>query len=64
MSRLPFEHRLVALVYELMDAHADTAKLARDLWSDDLWNAHLDYLRALQRTGREMLAEVAAEERA
>ncbi len=49
---------LTALVYELLDAHADTARLADDLTADRQWEAHLDYLRNLQRVGREALARV------
>jgi hypothetical protein len=49
---------LVPLIYELLDAHDDTAQLASELACDDLWQAHLEYLRALQRKGREVLAEV------
>jgi hypothetical protein len=49
-----------ALVYELLDAHADTAELAADLGPDPRWTAHLDYLRALQRAGREALAQMTA----
>jgi hypothetical protein len=48
----PFEE----LVYELLDAHADTASLAASLASDPAWAAHLDYLRSLQRAGRALLA--------
>ncbi len=48
--------RLTELVYELLDAHEDTARLARDLPSDPSWAAHLEYLRRLQRVGRETLA--------
>ena len=44
------------LVYELLDAHADTLLLARELDGDPAWAAHLDYLRGLQRIGREALA--------
>jgi hypothetical protein len=44
------------LVYELLDAHADTLLMARDLDEDPAWAAHLDYLRGLQRIGREALA--------
>jgi len=44
------------LVYELLDAHADTLRMARDLDGDPAWAAHLDYLRRLQRVGREALA--------
>jgi hypothetical protein len=47
---------LAELAYELLDAHADTAHLADGLSYDCSWAAHLDYLRALQRKGREMLA--------
>jgi hypothetical protein len=53
---------LVALAYELLDAHADTAQLADGLTYDPSWAAHLDYLRALQRKGREVLACTAPEE--
>lgn len=52
---------LVPLVYELLDAHADTAQLAGELERDPRWAAHLDYLRALQRTGREALAHSTVE---
>jgi hypothetical protein len=44
------------LVYELLDAHVDTMRLAHDLDGDPAWAAHLDYLRDLQRVGREALA--------
>ena len=44
------------LVYELLDAHADTLSMAGDLDGDPAWAAHLDYLRGLQRIGREALA--------
>ncbi len=47
---------LVDLIYELMDAHDDTARLAQGLSSDVRWQAHLDYLQQLQRVGRELLA--------
>ena len=50
---------LPALTYELLDAHADTARLADELTYDRSWAAHLDYLRALQRKGREALARTA-----
>jgi hypothetical protein len=54
----PLRATMEALVYELLDAHSDTANLAAELeWSGDpSWRTHLDYLRALQRTGREALA--------
>lgn len=47
---------LVELVYELLDAHDDTARLAQDLGPDVKWAAHLDYLQQLQRVGRELLS--------
>jgi hypothetical protein len=53
---------LAELAYELLDAHADTAQLADGLVHDPSWAAHLDYLRALQRAGREMLARTTAKE--
>ncbi len=54
---------LTELVYELLDAHADTAWLASELELefDDGWAAHLDYLRDLQRVGREALAGLGGE---
>ena len=48
---------LVPLVYELLDAHDDTARLAVDLSTNPRWSAHLDYLRDLQRVAREALAQ-------
>jgi hypothetical protein len=47
----------VELVYELLDAHADTAMLAAGLELDPRWGAHLDYIRALQREGHALLAQ-------
>ena len=47
------------LVYELLDAHVDTMRLARELDGDPVWAAHLDYLRDLQRVGLEALAHAA-----
>jgi hypothetical protein len=63
---------LTDLVYELLDAHCDTiclagnagdgdewpAHVAGDAGDGDVWAAHLDYLRDLQRVGREALARV------
>jgi hypothetical protein len=53
---------LAELVYELLDAHADTIALADRVRvvdrSPTAWAAHLDYLRDLQRVGREALARV------
>jgi hypothetical protein len=51
---------VIELVYELLDAHVDTMRLARGLEADPAWAAHLDYLRDLQRVGREALALTAA----
>jgi hypothetical protein len=51
----------ITLVYELLDAHLDTTLLAVGLEQDLLWSAHLDYLRALQRVGRESLAQLLAD---
>jgi hypothetical protein len=52
---------IAALIYELLDAHDDTSRLAGAMTSGQDWDAHLDYLRALQRTGREVLARLALE---
>ena len=54
---------LAELAYELLDAHTDTPQLIDGLPCDSSWAPHLDYLRALQRKGREMLARTALEER-
>ncbi len=51
---------LTDLVYELLDAHCDTACLAGDADDSVAWAAHLDYLRDLQRVGREALARLPA----
>jgi hypothetical protein len=45
-------------VYELLDAHVDTIKLAGEPAATEDWAAHLDYLRDLQRVGREALAHL------
>jgi hypothetical protein len=50
------DDQVTELVYELLDAHADTIKLAEELADDLGWAAHLGYLRDLQRVGREALA--------
>jgi hypothetical protein len=55
---------LAELVYELLDAHADTTELASELDLNREWLSHLDYLRALQREGRRVLAHMTAEESA
>lgn len=50
--------QLAQLIYELLDAHDDTARLVTESRSDPGWEGHLDYLRDLQRVGRELLARV------
>jgi hypothetical protein len=61
----PTDH-LSGLLYELLDAHIDTIKLAGSLEENgsleqsQRWAAHLDYLRGLQRVGRETLARLGA----
>jgi hypothetical protein len=55
---LPAE--VIELVYELLAAHDDTAELADGL-GDLAWELHLDYLRTLQRRGREVLARATIE---
>ncbi len=55
------ERALVPLIYELLDAHDDTAQIAGELEADPSWQAHLEYLRALQRKGREVLAHYPSE---
>jgi hypothetical protein len=47
------------LIQELLDAQLDTAELAAELAPEPAWELHLDYLRALQRRGAELLAEQA-----
>lgn len=49
---------LTDLVYELLDAHCDTIYLADEREDAAVWEAHLHYLRDLQRVGREALARV------
>ena len=63
----PTDHRqreavaaLVTVTYELLDAHADTTRLAGDHVNDLEWQKHLSYLRDLQRVGREVLAQAAS----
>jgi hypothetical protein len=50
--------QLARLVYELLDAHADTEKLIHSPSTQLRRQAHLHYLRDLQRTGREILAQL------
>lgn len=49
------------LIYELLDAHVDTMRMADGLDEDPAWAAHLDYLRDLQRVGHEALALAASQ---
>jgi hypothetical protein len=52
----------IELIYELLDAHHDTTRLAVGMGElDPAWRAHLEYLRALQRKGREAVAQLALE---
>jgi hypothetical protein len=46
----------------LLDAHHDTAQMAAEEALEEPWGAHLDYLRALQREGRAMLARMPVED--
>ena len=54
-------NRIEELVYELLDAHDDTAQLAGEHPPDERWRAHLAYLRDLQRIAREELAYASRE---
>ena len=54
--------QLTRLVYELLDAHDDTARIATGQHLDACWQAHLSYLRDLQRVARELLARVGQQE--
>jgi hypothetical protein len=51
--------QLARLVYELLDALADTERLMRTPRHDLLWRADLDYVRDLQRVARGVLAHAA-----
>jgi hypothetical protein len=53
---------LTRVVYELLDAHDDTARLATCQHLDEHWQAHLSYLRDLQRVARGLLARVGQQE--
>jgi hypothetical protein len=52
---------LIRLADELLEAQLDTAELAEPLSAEPGWEVHLEYLRALQRRGRELLAAAGAE---
>jgi hypothetical protein len=54
--------QLTRLVYELLDAHDDTARIATGRYLDARWQAHLSYLRDLQRVARELLAGAGQQE--
>jgi len=56
MSAAPATRLLEELVYELLDAHSDTVALVAAP-AEPAWDAHLDYLRALQRHARGILAQ-------
>lgn len=58
-TRMRGVEQLFTLTYELLDAHRDTLELADD-FADVSWQAHLDYLRALHRRGKELLATALA----
>ena len=58
ISRAASIQYLTELVYELLDAHADTMTLAGDFLDDPAWGAHVNYLQGLQRVGREALAQL------
>jgi hypothetical protein len=60
-STVQIPAELAELVYELLDAHDDTARLAREFSCEVQWAAHLDYLQQLQRVGRQVLAASAVE---
>jgi hypothetical protein len=53
--------QLTLLVDELLDAHEDTMRLSADLDLGWRWQAHLCYLRELERLGREALAAATAD---
>jgi hypothetical protein len=54
------EEPLSRVARELLLAHAETVRLAEGLARDHHWRVHLDYLRDLQRVGREALAQLGA----
>jgi hypothetical protein len=54
--------QLTHLVYELLDAHDDTARIATGQDLAPRWQAHLSYLRDLQRVARELLAHAGHQE--
>jgi hypothetical protein len=52
------DHLLRDLVDELATAHEDTVRMVVDGADREGWDAHVDYLRALQRLSYEALAVV------
>jgi hypothetical protein len=44
------------LLYELIDAHADTVELATEIATGVAWSAHISYIQDLQRLAHETLA--------
>jgi hypothetical protein len=62
IDRARMSDQLVDLIYELLDAHNDTARLAGNLLDDQRWETHLAYLRDLQRVGRETLVHMSLKE--
>ena len=56
--------QLTRLVYELLDAHDDTVRIATGQDLDGRWQAHLSYLCDLQRVARELLAHAAQQDEA
>jgi hypothetical protein len=54
------EPALVNLVYELLDAHQDTVRFGAENSADPYWQAHVSYLRDLQRIGKETVARLAS----
>jgi hypothetical protein len=56
------EELLVVLTYELLDALDDTTRLAAGVDDERTWEFHLDYVRQLQRVGREVLANATAQD--
>jgi hypothetical protein len=55
---------VTVLIYELLDAHDDTARLASELSDGPTWSSHLEYLRRLQCIGRETLARMSLDDAA
>jgi hypothetical protein len=53
---------VTAIIYELLDAHDDTVRLASELSCGPTWRSHLEYLRRLQRIGRETLAHMSLDD--